>query len=331
MRAWVIQEHGGPDVFTQAQLPTPEPGPGEVRIKVAATSVNPVDYKIRSGAAETLCPPKPAILHGDVSGVVDAVGEDVDRFAVGDKVFGCVGGCGQVQGTLADDAIADARLIAHAPDSIDLEDTAALPLVTITAWEGLDKIGDIADKHILVHGGTGGVGHIALQLAKTRGAEVSVTVGHANKADLAEQLGADHTINYKDEDVGQYVERLTHGSGFDAVFDTLGGSNISTSVQASKLNGDVACIQGRAEVDGGLLHVRGVSLHLVFMLIPLLHGIDRARHGRILQAAAKLVDAGKLRPLIDAKRFTFDQIADAHTYAASGKQIGKVLVVNDSN
>jgi NADPH2:quinone reductase len=328
MRAWVIEEHGGPEVFKEVELPTPEPGPGELRIKVSATSVNPVDYKIRSGAAEALCPPKPAILHGDVSGVVDAVGEDVEDLEIGDKVYGCVGGCGAVQGVLADYVIADKKLIAKAPTAIPLNDCAALPLVTITACEGLEKIGGINDKHLLVHGGTGGVGHIVVQLAKAAGATVSATVGSDDKADLAKRLGADHTINYKNEDIEQYVARLTEGAGFDAVFDTVGGANISSSVEASKFNGQIACIQGRDAIDGGLLHMRGASLHLVFMLIPILHGIKRERHGAILQTAATLVDTGDLKPLIDAKWFTFDRLDEAHSHAESGQQVGKVLVVH---
>ncbi len=328
MRAWVIEEHGGPEAFKQVELPTPEPGPGEVRIRVAATSVNPVDCKIRSGAAEALCPPKPAILHGDVSGTIDAVGEGVERFEIGDAVYGCVGGCGAVQGALADVAIADAELVAHAPTSIALEDRAALPLVTITACEGLEKLGDLAGQHLLVHGGTGGVGHIVVQLAKTAGATVTATVGSGMKETIAQELGADHTVHYKHESVERYVAALTGGNGFDAVFDTVGGSNIASSVQATKLNGHIACIQGREMIDGGELHVRGVSLHLVFMLIPLLHKIERDRHGEILELAKKLVNTGDLKPLIDQKRFTFDQIADAHAYAESGKPIGKVLVVH---
>lgn len=328
MRAWVIGTHGGPEVFKPVELPTPKPGPGEVRIRVAATSVNPVDVKIRSGAAESLCPPKPAVLHGDVSGIVDAVGEDVIGFGPGDAVYGCVGGYGPVQGALSDLVIADHRLIARAPKSIALTSCAALPLVTITACEGLDKLGKLDGQHLLVHGGTGGVGHLIIQLAKTRGATVTATVGSTKKADRATQLGADHTINYQDETVDQYVERLTDNVGFDAVFDTVGGANISASVQAVKLNGKVACIQGRGTIEGGQLHVRGASLHLVFMLIPILHHIGRDRHGAILSHAATLVDEGQLEPLIDEHPFTFDQISEAHAHTESGKQLGKVLVIH---
>ena len=343
MRAWVIEEHGGPGVFKEVDLPTPEPGPGEVRIKVAATSVNPVDYKIRSGAAEALCPPKPAILHGDVSGVVDRVGEGVTWYKPGDKVYGCIGGCGDRQGTLADYVIAGMTEITQAPRSIPLEDAGALPLVSITAYEGILKTGiyDIDDRtHVLIHGATGGVGHIALQAFKAEGAKVATTVGSEEKADIAKQLGADQVINYKQESVADYTHRLTGRTvetyrnttyktmGFDIVFDTVGGGNIASSVEAAKFNGQVICIQGRTEIDGGILHSKGISLHLVFMLIPLLHGPDKWHHSQILITVAKHVNDGKIKPLIDTNRFTFDQIADAHAYAESGKQIGKVLVVH---
>lgn len=343
MRAWVIEEHGGPEVFKKIELPIPEPGPGEVRVNVAATSVNPVDYKIRSGAAAALAPALPARLHGDVAGTVDAVGQGVDRFSVGDKVYGCVGGCGPAQGVLADVAIADARLLAHAPRSIALEDAAALPLVTITAWEGFDKAGLVGARsaagprrfvdpvdgaRVLVHGGTGGVGHVAVQLAKAMGAHVSATGSSSEKAGSARALGADETINYRDEPVKQYLARLTDGEGFDIVFDTVGGDNIARSIEAVKPNGQVVCIAGRSQIDGGSLHMKGASLHLVFMLIPLLYGVGRERHGAILERVAQLVDAGDLKPLIDKKRFTFDQVGAAHAHAESGEQVGKVLVVH---
>ncbi|MEM6256860.1 MAG: zinc-binding dehydrogenase [Planctomycetota bacterium] len=342
MRAWVIEEHGGPEVFKEVDLPTPEPGPGEVRIKVAATSVNPVDYKIRSGAAEALCPPKPAVLHGDVAGVVDAVGAGV-TVKPGDEVFGCVGGCGSLQGALADYVIADITQIQRTPRSIPLVDAAALPLVSITAYEGVLKAGiyDLDERtYVLVHGGTGGVGHLALQIFKAEGAIVAATVGSEEKAAIAKELGADQVINYKEETPEQYTRRLTSSEwhreqdkkikvpGFDIVFDTVGGTNIPSSVEAVKPNGQIICIQGRTEINGGLLHAKGISLHLVFMLIPLLYCTSGYNHSQILRSVIKHVDDGKIKALIDTKRFTFDQIADAHAYAESGEQIGKVLVVH---
>ena len=329
MRSYVIHDFGGPEQFTPTDLPQPVPGPGQVLLRVAATSVNPVDCKIRSGVARALAPELPARLHGDVSGIVHAVGEHVSRFKPGDAVYGCVGGVKGTPGVLADYALADERLLAHAPRSIPLADAAALPLVALTAWEGWDKCGCGQGQRVLVHAGAGGVGHIALQLAKVRGCEVSTTVSSEDKAAIARQLGADHVIHYQQEDVETYVNRLTGGVGFDCVFDTVGGENIPRSVAAAKLNGQVVCIQGRGQFDGGAMHARAISWHLVFMLIPLLHGIEQDRHGRILADLATLVDAGKVKPLIDAKRFSFDKIGDAHAWAESGKQVGKVLVVRE--
>ncbi|MEM1353795.1 MAG: zinc-binding dehydrogenase [Planctomycetota bacterium] len=330
MLAYVIHEFGGPEQFAKMDLPQPTAEPGQVLIRVAATSVNPVDYKIRSGDARALGPDLPARLHGDVSGIVHAVGEHVTRFKPGDAVYGCVGGVKGTQGVLADFALANERLLALAPRTIPLVDAAALPLVAITAWEGWDKCGCGENQRVLVHGGTGGVGHLALQLAKARGAQVTATVGSDDKTAIAQNLGADHVINYKNEDTEAYVNRITGGLGFDCVFDTVGGENIPRAVAAARLNGQVVCIQGRAEIRGEAFHARGVSWHLVFMLIPMLHGIEQDRHGQILTQLAAMVDDGRVRPLIDAERFTFDQIGKAHAYAESGRQIGKVLVVRDA-
>ena len=327
MRVWVIEEHGKPEVFKEVERPTPTPGPGEVRIKVAATSVNPIDYKIRSGVAEALCPTKPAILHGDVSGVIDAVGDGVRDWKIGDAVFGCIGGVDGTQGALADYAIADKDLIAHAPAAVPLADAAAMPLVYLTAYEGLCEL-NLQGAHILIHGGAGGVGHMALQLAKAWGADVSVTVSNDEKAQVAKRLGADHTINYQKESVEAYTHRLTLGVGFDVVFDTVGKGHIAKSIEAVKHNGTVVCTQSRGAIDGSLLHAKGVRSVAVFMLIPLLHGIHREAHSQALMGLAEMTGFEEIKPLIDNKRFTFDQIAKAHAYAESGKQIGKVLVVH---
>lgn len=325
MRAFVIDQFGGPDVFHDAELPRPEPAAGEVLIRVAATSVNPVDYKVRSGAGAALAPPFPAILHGDVAGTVAAVGEGASGFAEGDEVYGCVGGVGKVQGVLADFAVADARLVAQRPRTITMAEAAALPLVAITAWEGFDKAKIGEGQRVLVHGGTGGVGHVALQLAKACGAEVTATCSSDEKADLALELGADHVVNYRDVPVEEYVGQLTGGRGFDVVFDTVGGENLQRSLAAARWNGSVVNIQARGQHDLGLAHLRALSIHVVFMLIPILHDVGRERHGRILAEVAKLVDAGRLRPLVDPHEFTFEQIGEAHAHAESGRAVGKVV------
>lgn len=330
MNAWVIDDFGGPDVFTRTNRPKPTPKPGYLTIQVAATSVNPVDYKIRDGSAEIFAPERPAILHGDVAGIVEAVGEGVEGFKPGDEVYACAGGFkNEPHGALADYMPADARFVAHKPSSLSLLEAAALPLVVITAWEALiDKTRVEAGHTVLVHGATGGVGHVGLQLATWRGAEVYVTGSSQSKLDTGTDLGADGVINYTEESVEDYVARCTDGRGFDVVFDTVGGDNVDTSIQAAALNGQVVSIAAREEHNLVHAYLRGISVHTVLMLIPIVHHTGRARHGDILRQAAGLVDSGHLRPLIDRQQFTFDEIGDAHAHTASGNQVGKVVVAH---
>jgi NADPH2:quinone reductase len=308
----------------------PEIEAGEVLVEVRATSVNPVDYKIRRGDAEALCPPQPATLHGDVAGTVVAVGNEVTAFAQGDEVYGCAGGFrGAPHGALADYMPCDARLLAPMPESLSFREAAALPLVALTAWEGLvDKADVQADDHVLVHGATGGVGHVGVQLSKWRGAEVAATASSQRKLDVGADLGADALVNYEEEPVEDYVERCTDGRGFDLVFDTVAGENVRTSLNATRLNGQVATVGAPAE--GGLrpAYGSGKSVHFVSMLIPMLHGVGRAHHGEILRWIAELVDEGHLRPLVDDRTFTFDEVGEAHAYAEAGEQTGKVALVH---
>ena len=320
MKAMIINSFGDSSVFNQVELPTPEVISGSVLIKVAATSVNPVDYKIRNGTHPNLAPAFPAILHGDVAGTIIAVGEGVDGFKVGDEVYGCAGGLPSIQGALADFMLADARLIAPKPKTISFEQAAALPLVTLTAWEGLfEKVRELKGRKVLIHAATGGVGHIAIQLAKWAGAEVYATASTSETKDA---------INYKQESVADYVERLTNGQGFDVVFDTIGGENIERSFEAAAHYGEVISIQsgGKESYALGAMHGKSLSLHFVFMLLPMLRNVDRQRHGEILRKVAILVDSGKLKPLVDSKHFTFVQVGAAHDYLESGKAIGKVVL-----
>lgn len=239
MRVQLIREFGSSSVFEAADIPTPELKPGHVLIEVKASSVNPMDYKVR-GNGPPIAPELPAVLHADVSGVVTGVGEGIGGFRVGDEVYGCAGGVKGQGGALAEFMLADARLIAKKPATLDFPEAAALPLVTLTAWEGLiDKADVRAGQRVLVHGGAGGVGHIAVQLAKWHGAHVTATAGSAEKLQLARELGADKGVNYREESVQAYVARLTGGRGFDVVFDSAGGDNLLRSFEAAKLNGTV--------------------------------------------------------------------------------------------
>jgi len=262
MRAQVIKRFGGPEVFETAEVNRPPLLPGHVLIRVAASSVNPIDLKIRSGMVPHLAPSFPAILHGDVAGVIEEVGEGVTGFQVGDEVFGCAG-FNPHGGALADYLLADASLIAHKPKTLSFREAAALPLVSITAWEALfDRARIEKGQKVLIHGATGGVGHIAVQLAKIKGAIVHTTVSSA-KTDIAASLGADTVIDYQKTAVADYVKQYTDGEGFDVVMDTVGGSNIDRSFEAAKKGGTVVTIAARSTHDLTPMHNKGLTLHAV--------------------------------------------------------------------
>ncbi len=328
MQACVIRRFGGPEVFEQADLPQPEPGPRDVLIHVAATSLNPVDTKIRNGLLKTIAPAFPAVLHGDVAGVVKKVGIEVDTFQPGDEVYACAGGVKGLPGALRDYMTADADLVARKPATLAMREAAALPLVSITAWEGLARAGVRAGAHVLVHGGTGGVGHVAQQLARAKGAQVTTTNGSDDKCALAKELGCHEAVNYNAEGIVDSVQRITAGKGFNVVFDTVGGSVLDESFAACALNGAVAAIATRGAHDLSTMHSKGLSLHVVFMLLPLLYNTGRAAHGRILKEVAGLVDDMQVRPLIDPHTYTFGEAAAAHTLLESGGAVGKIVLTN---
>ncbi len=330
MKAQIINQFGDPSVFEWVDLPKPELKSGHVLIKVAATSVNQIDCKIRAGVVSAIAPDFPAILHGDVAGVIEAIGPDVSGFKVGDEVYGCAGGLKGTAGALAEYMLADARLIAHKPRSLSMQQAAALPLVSITAWEGLFKRAQLTDKKsILIHGGIGGVGHIAVQLARWRGAQVFTTVLRDEDFSLAKSLGADTVINAKEETLETYLSGLTHNRGFDIVFDTVGGPNLDKSLLAASENGAVVATAARSTHDLTPMHSKGLSLHVIFMLLPILKNQRREEHGKILEEVAKIADEGKLKPLVDPHVFSLVTVKDAHALLESGQAKGKVVISYD--
>ena len=326
MRAQLLQSFGDKPDFRLADVPKPEVTPGHVLVRVAATSVNPIDLKIRK-LQPVFAPNLPAILGMDMAGVVEDVGEDVQAFGPGDPVYGCPGGVDSLPGCLAEYVLADVRLIAKKPYSLSMAEAAALPLVTITAWESLfDRAGLTQGQQVLVHAGAGGVGHVAIQLAKAHGARVAATVSGPETAALAASFGADEVINYHEESVERYVGRVTGGKGFDVVFDTVGGSNLEASFAAARLKGMVAATNTRSTHDLSAMHAKGLTLTVVFMLLPLITGEGKERFGEILSQASDLADHGKLRPLLAERRFKLDEIGQAHHYLESGQAVGKVVV-----
>ena len=244
-----INAYGEDAVFEAAEVPTPQVKTGHVLVRIAASSVNTVDTMIRKmGKDLPLSPDTPAILGMDFAGTVEAVGEGAEGYSAGDEVYGCAGGLADLPGTLAEYILADCRLIAHKPGNLSMRQAAALPLVGITACEGLARAGISQGQKVLVHGGSGGVGHVALQLAKHFGADVYSTGGGEKQMALIEQLGAT-AINYKTETVEQYVAKYTAGAGFDLVFDSVGGANMANSFEAAALNGQVASTVALCEID----------------------------------------------------------------------------------
>lgn len=328
MKAMLINSYGDDAVFEAAEVEKPEIKAGHVLVSIAASSVNTVDTMIRKMGKELpLSPDTPAILGMDFAGTIEAVGEDVSVYSVGDEVYGCAGGLADLPGTLAEYIVADSHLISRKPKTLSMREAAALPLVAITAYEGLTRAGIKSGQKVLVHGGSGGVGHVALQLAKHFGAEVYSTGGGEKQLALIEQLGAT-AINYKTESVEQYVGKYTNGAGFDVVFDSVGGANMANSFEAAALNGQIASTVAMCELDLSVVHFKGLSLHVVFMLIPMLHNLRRAEHAEILRKLAEIVDSGSLKPVLDENRYSLEQVGQAHARLESRQAMGKVVVDN---
>lgn len=321
--AWVPSVNAPAEVRTLAR---PAPAAGEVLVRIHASGVNPLDTKIRAGQAEHAQQALPAVLGMDLAGVVEAVGGGAVPFSVGDEVYGFTGGIGGLQGSLAEFAAVDARLLAHKPGKLGMREAAALPLVLITAWEGLvDRARVQAGHRVLVHGGAGGVGHVAIQLARAHGAEVFAT-GTAAQAELIRGLGAT-PIDFNTVGVEAYVAEHTGGQGFDIVFDTVGGAVLDASFTAvRRYTGHVLSSLGWGTHRLAPLSFRGASYSGVFTLLPLLTGEGREHHGQILTQAAALAEAGLLRPLLDPTPFGLDAVDAAHACVASGKAQGKVVV-----
>lgn len=326
MKATTITAYGEHAKFETTELPKPSATPGHVVVRIAASSVNTVDTMIRSmGADLPLSPALPAVLGMDFAGVIEAVGDGVTEFTVGDEVYGCAGGLGDIQGALAEFMLADAKLIAHKPKSISMREAAAMPLVGITAYEGLERAGILAGQKVLVQGGAGGVGHLAVQLAKHFGAEVYGTGTGDDQMSVIKGYGAT-PIDFAAEKIADYVAEYTDGAGFDLIFDTVGGANMTNSFEAAALNANIASTVGLLEIDLSPAHFKGLSIHIIFMLLPMLSKKGREKHGAILAKLAEIVDAGALKPLLDDEVFDLDNVGGAYDRLTSGKAIGKVVV-----
>jgi NADPH:quinone reductase len=323
MRAALIEGPGLPFSITSVERPTP--AIGQMLVKIKTSGVNPLDLKIRAGQAAHARHPLPAVLGIDLAGVVEAVGPDVSAFREGDEVYGMTGGVGGIQGSLAEFAAVDAALLAPKPTNLQMREAAALPLIFITAWEGLvDRAQVQTGQKVLIHGGAGGVGHVAVQLARSLGAEVFAT-GSARNLTVIERLGA-IPIDYRTTTVEDYVARHTGGRGFDLIFDTVGGTTLDASFVGVRRFGHVVSALGWGTHALAPLSFRAATYSGVFTLLPLLTGEGRTHHGDILRNASRLVETGKLRPRLDPRRFTLSSVNEAHAAIANQSAKGKVVV-----
>jgi NADPH2:quinone reductase len=323
MQALVLNRYNGPLEVTT--LPRPEPGPGQVLVRIAASGLNPLDTKIRAGRAAHAKHPLPLVLGIDLAGTVVALGAGVTAFQVGDEVYGMTGGVGCIQGSLAQYAAVDADLLARKPRNLSMREAAALPLAFITSYAGIvDRANLQAGKKVLVQGGSGGVGHISVQLARALGGEVFATAS-AHHHDLVRDLGAT-PIDYRTEPVAQYMEAHTHGEGFDLVVDTVGGPTLDASFAAVKHFGHVVSALGWGTHALAPLSFKEATYSGVFTLYPLLTGKLRAHHGEMMREATRFVEAGSLAPVVDPRRFDLRTAGDAYELVTSGTARVKVVV-----
>jgi len=321
MRAAILETHNAP--LRLSTVSTPEVGPREVLVRVRASGVNPLDTKIHAGAAAHARHPLPAIPGIDLAGVVEQTGREVSRFKPGDEVYGMTGGVGGVQGSLAEFAAVDGDLLALKPVNLSMREAAALPLIFITAWEGLiDRASLKAGQKVLIHGGAGGVGHVAIQIARAFG-EVFAT-GSASQRATIEGFGA--VFIDRGTAIEAYVAEHTGGRGFDIVYDTVGGKVLDASFAAVRRFGHVVSALGWGTHALAPLSFRAASYSGVFTLLPLLSGEGRAHHGEIMAEATRLVEAGKLAPLVDARRFTLESVGDAYALIRDHAAKGKLVV-----
>jgi len=324
VKALLLEQFGTP--FQVKEVPTPAAGPGQVLVKIAASAVNPLDLKIMAGEAPHAKVSPPTILGIDMAGTVEAIGEGVFSVKAGDEVYGMTGGVGGIQGSLAEYAAVDADLVAKKPNNLSLRESAALPLVFITAWEGLVDRAEVGQgKKVLIHGGAGGVGHIAIQLAVAKGAQVFSTVD-LSRFELVERYGA-IPIDYNKLSVDEYVKQYTSGEGFDIVFDTVGGTTLDASFQAARqYYGHVVSILGWGTHRLAPLSFKGASYSGVFTLYPLISGMGRAHHAYILREAASLAESGRLVPLVDRVIYTPGTIEKAYRRIKDRNNQGKIVV-----
>ena len=315
MKAHVLAAFGGPECLEIRTIRKPEPKSNEVLVRVCATSVNPVDCQTRRGDYRDLIR-LPAVIGVDVSGVVEAVGEAVTEFSVGDEVYYSPNIFGE-SGSYAEYHAADEAIVAKKPTLLSHTEACCFPCAGGTAWDCLVTRGNLrVGETVLIHAGAGGVGSIAVQLAKAAGAYVFSTCSHRN-LEFVRELGADRAIDYRSEDYVEVINRETKGSGVDLVLDTVGGETIALSAKVARpLVGRIVSIVDTAH-PLSLLEAWGRNLVLHFVFTP--------QYRAKLDSLTQLIDRGLLRPVVDSV-MPWEQIVQAHERLERGGLRGKIVM-----
>jgi NADPH2:quinone reductase len=328
MRAVVMTDTGAPDVLQLQEVPEPSlDTPTQIKVKLHAAGVNPIDTKLRQRGLFFGAKP-PAILGCDGAGEVVEVGSEVTRFQPGDQVWFCHGGLGREPGNYAEYKVLEEDRAEFKPARVDMQHAAAAPLVLITAWEALHDRGRLQEgQTVLIHAGAGGVGHVAIQLAKLAGARVITTVSNQEKAALARELGADVVVNYREEELPRVVGKVTGGRGVDLVFDTVGPEVFNASIPLLADYGTLVTILDPGPFETKEARNKNLTIAFTLMLTPALKGLTEAldHQGEILRRCGEWMTEGRLRielsyvlPLAEA--------ATAHRLIEQGHTRGKIVL-----
>ncbi|RKF13686.1 NADP-dependent oxidoreductase [Alginatibacterium sediminis] len=306
MRAVRMFEYGGPEVLELVDIESPVVAADEVLIQVKASSINPVDWKIREGYLKDFIPYElPVTLGWDVAGVVTQLGDNVTGFKIGDEVFSRP--AIHKNGSYADFIAVTADEVAFKPPGLDFSQAASLPLAGITAYQCLVDVAEVkAGDRVLIHAGAGGVGHLAIQIAKAKGAYVIATASATNQ-ELLRELGADEAIDYAKAPLAEQISKV------DIVLDSMGGDVLAASWELLNANGIVVSIVEPPSEE----KAKEYSVRVAFVFI------EPSR--RILNELRALVDSNQLKPLIE-NRFSLEQIKEAHALSQSGRTRGKIVI-----
>ena len=328
MKAIQLTQHGEPDLLEITELNDPDiENPTEVKVKLKAAGVNPIDTKLRAG----LYPINtfPVVLGCDGAGIVEKCGSDVTRVKEGDEVYFFHGGVGDIQGNYTEYKVLDERFVALKPKSVDFMQAAAAPLVLLTAWEALfDRAHLAKDQTVFINAGAGGVGHVAIQLAKQFGAKVCTTVSNDEKTAFVKDLGADCIINYKEQDIVEAIMEWTDNKGVDVAMDNVGGAAMQETFPAIRHYGEmVTLLQPDNEVDWSVARFRNIRFSFEVMLSPLLFDLKEAQTHQtwILEQCARIIDDGKLRIHV-SDTMPLEGVANAHRQIESGHTTGKIVL-----